>query len=165
MLWNVNYGTLCMFVYHMHWDTFSLCYVSTGVYVRYLCSSWYHASIFFCGVWWRIMCCARPSQAQGYNASPPCGPVCMDVGRVWRSTMHPILPETIRSQGYVMFITDRSHSYIACVYVSNFNSWVTYWVFYKILKPHTNLISWVKVKILWTNEGEHWAGHGSQNRQ
>ena len=28
-------GTSCMYVYHVHQDTFSLCYVSTDAYLQY----------------------------------------------------------------------------------------------------------------------------------
>ena len=47
MLWMKNIATSCMYICHVHQYTSLLYYVSTNAYLQYLCSSWYHADLFF----------------------------------------------------------------------------------------------------------------------
>ena len=64
MLWMQIMGTLCMYICHVNRDTSPLFYGSMDTYLQYLCSPCYHAGLsFFCRNRWRVMRCARPSQA------------------------------------------------------------------------------------------------------
>ena len=123
---------------HVHRDTFSLCYVSTNAYLRYLCLSWHHVRISF-------------SVASGDllhivpNQSKPRGFVYKLVWSVHVHMCGEVLhtrpcPKLESVEGYITILKDRSQPCYVCDCITNPNNRVTYWIFLKILKSRATII-------------------------
>ena len=138
---NVNHGDLMHVCMSCASGYFLLCYFSTDTYLRYLCSSWYHAGLSFL---WRSATCIvlylSKTSLWGTYMSPPCESMCTCMDRVWGSTTHPTLPETEKSPGHITILKERSQSCYLCNCITNLNNWMTYWEFLKILKSRVTLI-------------------------